>query len=116
MCLLGNETPEWGVVMELKRRGVVIDTANTGSRNPLLVQISYITGGIHRSIRENSMIKAFQTDFMLSTKSRPLFKIDRKEKVDFSIECAGCGPSKEATIMKDFFACSVCLAPYCDLH
>lgn len=78
ICLLGNETVEWGVVMELKRRGIVIDTANAGNRNHLLVQISYLTGGIHRNIRESSMIKTFQADFMLSTKSRPMFKIDKK--------------------------------------
>lgn len=67
--------------MEFKRRNIVIDTANTGNKNPLLVQISYLTGGIHRNIRENSMIKTFQSDFMLSTKSRSFFKIDKKEKV-----------------------------------
>ena len=81
ICLIGNETAEWGIVMELKRRGVVIDTADTGGKNPLLVQISYITGGIHHTISEKTITKHFQCDFMLNSKSRQYYRIDKYETV-----------------------------------
>lgn len=62
VCILGHESVDWAVIMEFKRRNIVVDTVcGLNEKNSMLIQISYITGGIHKAVKENNMIKAFQS-------------------------------------------------------
>jgi hypothetical protein len=65
--------------MEFKRRSVVVDTVcGSPEKNHLLVQISYITGGIHKTVNESTMIKTFQTELGMNSKIRHMFKMEKK--------------------------------------
>lgn len=44
VCILGHERVDWSVVMEFKRRNIVVDTVcGASEKSQFLVQVSYIT-------------------------------------------------------------------------
>lgn len=82
LCILGHERADWSVIMEFKRRGVVVDTVcGSTEKNPTLVQISYITNGIHKMVKQSTMVKTFQGELGMNSRMRNNFKIEKKETV-----------------------------------
>lgn len=113
VCIFGHERVDWGVIMEFKRRGIVVDTVcGSAEKNQLLVQISYITGGVHKTFKESSIVKAFQSEIGMSSKIRHHFRIDKKDSVEFSLKCTLC-PAEPTS---NFLACSICMSVYCLKH
>lgn len=67
--------------MQYKRNNIIIDTAGTLNKTERLVQISYITGGIHKQISEKKMMKSFLCDFQMDLKTRKMWVNDQKHAV-----------------------------------
>ena len=65
--------------MEFKRRGIVVDTVcSSNEKNQMLVQISYITNGVHKIVKQSTMIKNFQGELGMNSKMRSNFKTEKK--------------------------------------
>ena len=103
--MIGNENIDWSVVMDYKRKSIMIDTIGS---NPQLFQISYVTGGINKNVSDELMLKTFLISFGLKSKTRRMLKPETKKEIEFSLKCSCC----EEYLTGNFLACSVCLAPY----
>lgn len=82
VCIVGGEHIDWDIILEYKKRGIIIDTAGS---HPRLSQISYTTGGITRDINESTMIKLFLTIFSMDKCLRRNFAIEQNKNVYFSL-------------------------------
>lgn len=108
VCILGGDKVNWDIVLEYKRKGIMIDTAAV---NLMLSQVSYTTGGIARKVGDSTIIRDFLTIFTMSKTMRSCFMLEENKKITFHMECKCCTPP---TVCKEeFFACSVCLSVYC---
>lgn len=107
---MGGEQVSWDIVLEYKRRKLLIDTA--GSQD-LLSQVSHTTGGISKIINSQNVVKHFLTSFSMSSSIRKYFVLQKDTTVTFHLQpwCCRDNPLKTA-----FYACSVCMHIYCEKH
>ena len=87
VCVLGGRKVSWDVVLEYKRRQVMIDTVG---RTLHLNQVSYTTGGIAKEVDEHNIITQFLTVFSMSSNLRGWFNLQENQKISFHLECQAC--------------------------
>ena len=78
VCVIGNENIDWSVVMDYKRKSIVIDTIGS---NQQLFQISHITGGLNKNVNDEAMLKNFLISFSLRSKTRKLLKPEQRKEI-----------------------------------
>lgn len=100
----------WDIVLEYKRRKVLIDTAGT---QDLLSQVSHTTGGVAKVVTPQNIIKHFLTFFSMSSAIRKYFVIQKDSTVTFHLQPWCC---RNKPLKSVFLACSVCMNIYCPSH
>ena len=82
VCILGGTQVNWDIVLEYKRRKILIDTAGMSD---VLSQVSHTTGGISRIVAPANIIKTFLTDFSMPTAIRRFYLLQENSVVKFHL-------------------------------
>lgn len=110
VCILGGEQVSWDIVLEYKRRNIVIDTAGN---KETLSQVSHTTGGISKTVTPHNIVKQFLTYFSMACDTRKYFILQKDSTVTFHLQPWCC---RNKPLSTTFYACSVCMHIYCPEH